>query len=200
MKKFQLYVIPVLIIIRQFLWNAIYWSPALYKRPFLTKQSKQAYVQFQLNAFVFPQLNKIFVAFAALNLAILILSLTIDDSYNSPIAPALFMVLHGGFFLVKYCGPRGLFRNSHMLFSLLSAFSVYEVGFMVNTCMGGRASNSLIVTCLGFYMLIVTIYFQYSTLLTVFLNSLAFMDNIYNYTSDENTIREVNYFGMTWGF
>ena len=189
-KHLWLHIVPILRIIERLVWKVIYWTPALYKRPFLVKSSRSSYVKFQLNIFVLPQLNRIIVAIASLDLAVLILTVTVDDvSYNeyTPYTPAMFVALHGVFLTVKYCSPK-LFRRIHLPISLLSAISVGKISNLVNIC---SISSSLEVASLGFYMLIVTIYFQYSTFLTIAMNSLAFLFNIYNHLMGE-TVREVS--------
>lgn len=154
---------------RKLVWSIIFWSPALKRGPFLTEQSKRLYWRFEQSIFLFPQLTLMFAATGGINLVLLTLSFLISSPDGCkkyvPHFPLLYTLLHAVALLIKWRQP-GVFRKCYLFFQLLSVASVLNFRDLMITCSVTRDYGSLRSTLTGYYMLVVTVYFHNSTLLT----------------------------------
>lgn len=157
-----------------FLWKwlnvVLFWSPAL-RRKFLTEKSKTLYESFQRTVFLFPQLTRVFVALGLLDLTLLIYSSVAKyrhtcSKYTGPVSFSTSVLLHAVFLLIQWRLP-SVFRKCHLLFEGLSVLTLALTSDWITQCKWITEFGALRVTFASFYMLVVTIYFQYSTLLTV---------------------------------
>lgn len=157
-----------------FLWKwlniVVFWSPAL-RRNFLTDQSKPLYESFQRTVFLFPQLTRVFVALGFLNLTLLVYSSAVQYEHKcsnliGPVSQSLSLTLHVAFLLIRWRVP-STFRRCHILFECVSVSLIAFTTDWVTHCAWVSEFGVLRVTFAAFFMLVVTIYFQYSTLMTV---------------------------------
>lgn len=158
-----------------FIWKwlnlVVFWSPAL-RRKFLTNRSKPLYERFQRTIFLFPQLARLFVALGLLSLTLLVLSIVVVGSNHSchrlspQMSQVIVLSLHAVFLLIKLFLP-AVFQKCHILFEGISAITIAFTNDFVTSCDLIAELGVVRVTFSAFYMLVVTIYFQYSTLLTV---------------------------------
>ena len=139
----------------------------------MTGKSKPLFERFQRTIFLFPQLMRLFIALGLLNLTLLILSLVVMDADNFQCNPLTGKISHGAsltlhavLLLIQYRWP-AVFRKFHILFEGLSALTIAFANDNITQCKWITELGVVRVTFSAFYLLVVTIYFQYSTLLTV---------------------------------
>ena len=149
----------------------VFWSPAL-KRNFLTGRSKPLFERFQRTIFLFPQLKHLFIALGLLNLTLLVLSLVVNQDHiicnplTGRITHGASLALHFVLLFIQWRLP-AVFRKLHILFEGLSVLTIAFANDNITQCSWITELGVVRVTFSAFYLLVVTIYFQYSTVLTV---------------------------------
>lgn len=149
----------------------IFWTPSG-NRSFLTRDSRPLYERFQRSVFLFPQLKGVFAVLAVLNL-LLMLVYTLGNELEhkcsklaGPLSQSIFLIFHGVCLAIRWGSP-SLFRKLHIIIEFLSLVTLIVTIDTMRSCKIVADLGVLAVVFSSFYTLVVVVYFQYSTLLTV---------------------------------